>query len=216
VTLLLGPPGLPSRSDTTAPARCGSCKLRAPANSGSCRLLSEDVRVPSLFPFPPRLVSSLQGHHYPRHVTGLTPDTVTETRQGRRKTGLGPKKDSTFQPASFRHPRARGDIQRLQAIFGFVTVPENRRPEGFDSNSGSTRWSAFATGWPRRPPIAEWAEALFCPRRPVVRTRTHEEEDETTNRPTRRTRLNRRGTRPPDEVVSFAEYERLSVPHVVG
>ena len=148
---------------------------------------------------------AVQGHHYALvTVTGLTPDTVTEYDVKVDGELVWPQEDSPFPPSVIR-TRGPASTQRLQAIFGSCRYPKTD-DQKVDSKLGLDALDAFATRMATQP-IDEWPEALI-----LLGDQLYADEltPETRRRlASRRTRLNRRGTRPPDEVVSFAEYERL-------
>jgi len=148
---------------------------------------------------------AVQDHHYALvTVTGLTPDTITEYDVKIDGELVWPQADSSFPPSVIR-TRGPASSRRLQAIFGSCRYPKTDDAK-LDSKLGLDALDVYAARmatWP----IDDWPEALI-----LLGDQLYADEltPESRRRLTgRRTRLNRRGQRPPDEVVSFAEYERL-------
>ncbi|HTI73921.1 MAG TPA: alkaline phosphatase D family protein [Mycobacterium sp.] len=148
---------------------------------------------------------AVQDHHYALvTVTGLTPDTITEYDVKIDGELVWPHADSSFPPSVIR-TRGPASTHRLQAIFGSCRYPKTGDAK-LDSKLGLDALDTYAARmatWP----IDDWPEALI-----LLGDQLYADEltPESRRRLTgRRTRQNRRGQRPPDEVVSFAEYERL-------
>jgi phosphodiesterase/alkaline phosphatase D-like protein len=148
---------------------------------------------------------TVQDHHYALiTVTGLTPDTATEydvTVDGER---VWPLADSTF-PASVIRTRGPASTHRLQAIFGSCRYPKTG-DQKVDGNLGLDALDVYATRMATYP-IDDWPDALI-----LLGDQLYADEltPETRRRLAgRRPRIRKRGLRPPDEVVTFAEYERL-------
>ena len=148
---------------------------------------------------------AVQGHHYALvTVTGLTPDTVTEYDVKVDGELVWPLADSPFPPSVIR-TRGPASTHRLQAIFGSCRYPKTD-DEKLDAKVGLDALDVYASRMAKHP-IDDWPEALI-----LLGDQLYADEltPETRQRLAgRRTRMNRRGLRPPDEVVSFAEYERL-------
>ena len=147
---------------------------------------------------------AVQGHHYALvTVTGLTPDTVTEYEVKVDDQLVWPCADSPFPPSVIR-TRGPASTQRLQAIFGSCRYPKID-DEKVDAKLGLDALDVYAARMASLP-IDEWPEALI-----LLGDQLYADELTPESRRRlagRRTRLNRHG-RPADEVVSFAEYERL-------
>ena len=149
---------------------------------------------------------AVQGHHYALvTVTGLTPDTVTEYDVKVDGKLVWPQEDSPFPPSVIR-TRGPASTQRLQAIFGSCRYPKTD-DQKVDSKLGLDALDAYRhpDGHAADRRVAGGADPA---RRPVVRRRTHAGVETTPGRPPH-TSATGAATRPPDEVVSFAEYERL-------
>jgi phosphodiesterase/alkaline phosphatase D-like protein len=148
---------------------------------------------------------AVQGHHYAVvTVSGLTPDTTTEYDVTVDGELLWPQAGSSFPPSVIR-TRGTASTHRLQAIFGSCRYPKTGDGK-LDSTLGLDALDVYATRMATRP-IEDWPEALI-----LLGDQLYADELTPESRRRlagRRTRLNRRGQRPPDEVVSFAEYERL-------
>ncbi|MDT5091435.1 MAG: hypothetical protein QOH60_798 [Mycobacterium sp.] len=148
---------------------------------------------------------AVQDHHFALvAVTGLTPDTVTEYDVKVDGKRVWPLADSPFPPSVIR-TRGPASTHRLQAIFGSCRYPKTG-DQKVDSRLERDALDVYATRMATQP-IDDWPEALILlgdqlyadELTPELRRRLAG----------RRTGRNRRGQRPPDEVVSFAEYERL-------
>jgi phosphodiesterase/alkaline phosphatase D-like protein len=137
-------------------------------------------------------------------VTGLTPDTVTEYDVKVDGERVWPLADSPFPPSVIR-TRGPASTHRLQAIFGSCRYPKTGEQK-VDSKLGRDALDVYATRMATQP-IDDWPEALI-----LLGDQLYADELTPESRRRlagRRTGRNRRGQRPPDEVVSFAEYERL-------
>jgi phosphodiesterase/alkaline phosphatase D-like protein len=148
---------------------------------------------------------AVKDYHYALvTVTGLTADTVTEYDVKVDGELVWPLQDSSFPPSLIR-TRGPASSHRLQVIFGSCRYPKTD-DEKVDAKLGLDALDVYATRMAAIP-IEHWPEALILlgdqlyadELTPEVRRRLAG----------RRVRLNRHGQRPPDEVVSFAEYERL-------
>lgn len=147
---------------------------------------------------------AVQGHHYALvTVTGLTPDTVTEYDVKLDGEVVWPLPDSPFPPSVIR-TRGPASTHRLQAIFGSCRYPKTD-DQSVDSKLGLDALDVYAARMATQP-VDDWPEALI-----LLGDQLYADELTPESRRRlagRRTRL-KRAQRPPDEVVSFAEYERL-------
>ncbi|RUP06305.1 MAG: alkaline phosphatase family protein [Mycobacterium sp.] len=147
---------------------------------------------------------AVQGHHYALvTVTGLTPDTVTEYEVRCDGEVVWPLPDSPFPPSVIRTrgPKSTG---RLQAIFGSCRYPKTD-DASVESKLGLDALDVYAARMATEP-IDDWPEALILLGDQLYADElTPEARRRLAGRRTRTTRAKR----PPDEVVSFAEYERL-------
>jgi hypothetical protein len=148
---------------------------------------------------------AVHGHHYALvTVTGLTPDTVTEYDVKVYGELVWPLADSPFPPTVVR-TRGPASTHRLQAIFGSCRYPKTD-DQKVDSKLGLDALDVYASRMATQP-IDDWPEALI-----LLGDQLYADEltPETRRRLMgRRLRMKKRGPRPPDEVVTFAEYERL-------
>jgi len=148
----------------------------------------------------------VQGHQFALVVvTGLTPDSVTEYEVRVDGTTVWPLTEAPFStfPASVIRTRGPGCSRRVRAIFGSCRYPKTHVTK-IEAKLKQDALDSYATRLAHRP-IDEWPDALI-----LLGDQLYADElppDEQVNG--RRARLNRHGNRPPDEVVSFAEYERL-------
>ncbi len=147
----------------------------------------------------------VQGHHFALvTVTGLTPDTVTEYEVRVDGLQVWPLPDSRF-PRSIIRTRGPESKHRLRAIFGSCRYPKTD-DDKVDSKLGLDALDSYADRMAGQP-VGEWPDALI-----LLGDQLYADEltPETRRRVAgRRTRRNKQAQRPPDEVVSFAEYERL-------
>ncbi len=147
----------------------------------------------------------VQGHHFALvTVTGLEPDTIVEYQVSVDGEQVWPLPDSPFPPSVIR-TRGPGSAHRLRAIFGSCRYPKTG-VEKIDSKLGLDALDCYTARMAGRP-NDEWPDALILLGDQVYA-------DELTPEARRHLagrRRNRRagGTRPPGEVVSFTEYERL-------
>jgi phosphodiesterase/alkaline phosphatase D-like protein len=147
----------------------------------------------------------VQGHHFALvTVTGLTPDSVTEYQVRLDGETAWPLADSPFPPSVIR-TRGSASARRMRAIFGSCRYPKTEIKK-IGNKLKLDALDCYATRMARRP-IDEWPEALI-----LLGDQLYADElppDEQHRVAGRRARLNRHGQRPPNEVVSFGEYERL-------
>ena len=187
VTLLLGP-ALRHVSDTTALIWVQT------EHAGTVEVLG--CSAPTF---------EVQGHHFALvTVTGLTPDTVTEYEVRVNGLQVWPLPDSRF-PRSVIRTRGPESKHRLRAIFGSCRYPKTD-DDKVDSKLGLDALDSYADRMAGQP-VGDWPDALI-----LLGDQLYADEltPETRRRVAgRRTRRNKQAQRPPDEVVSFAEYERL-------
>ena len=188
MTLLLGPV-LRHVSDTTALVWVQT------ENASAVEILGYSART-----------FAVQGCHYALiTVSGLTPDTVTEYDVKVDGEMVWPQSDSSFPPSVIR-TRGPASAHRLRAIFGSCRYPKTG-DQKVDSKLGLDALDVYATRMATQR-IGDWPDALILLGDQLYADElTPEVRQRLAGR--RRTRLNRHGQRPPDEVVSFAEYERL-------
>ena len=159
---------------------------------GSPRLLSAHVR---------RAGSPLRSR---QASYGLTPDTVTEYDVKVGGELVWPLADSIFPPSVIR-TRGPASTHRLQAIFGSCRYPKTD-DEKVNAKVGLDALDVYACRMAEHP-IDDWPEALI-----LLGDQLYADELTPEMRQRlagRRPRMKKRGLRPPDEVVTFAEYERL-------
>lgn len=143
----------------------------------------------------------VQGFHYALvPVQGLTPDSVTEYQVLVDGVQVWPEPDSRFPPSVIR-TRGPGTADRMRVTFGSCRYPKTGDDE-LDEKLGHDALDCYANRLTTTP-IQDWPDALILLGDQVYA-------DELTPQ-ARRHLAGRRSTgrRPPDEVVSFAEYEGL-------
>ncbi|MGH3678595.1 MAG: alkaline phosphatase D family protein [Mycobacterium sp.] len=147
----------------------------------------------------------VRGHHFALvTVTALTPDSVNEYQVRLDGKTVWPLADSPFPPSVIR-TRGPASAHRLRAIFGSCRYPKTEVKK-IENKLKLDALDCYATRMARRP-IDEWPDALI-----LLGDQLYADElppEERRRLAGRRTRLNRHGQRPPNEVVSFGEYERL-------
>jgi phosphodiesterase/alkaline phosphatase D-like protein len=187
VTLLLGP-ALRHVSDTTALIWAQTAQASTVEVLGC-----------------PAATFEVQGHHFALvTVTGLTPDSVTEYEVRVDGEVVWPLPGSPF-PHSVIRTRGPESKHHLRAIFGSCRYPKTD-DEKVDAKLGQDALDSYADRLAEKP-VDDWPDALI-----LLGDQLYADEltPDTRQRVAgRRTRLNKQGRRPPDEVVSFAEYERL-------
>ncbi len=146
----------------------------------------------------------VQGFHYAMvPVEGLTEDSVTEYEVHVDGAKVWPEADSSFPPSVIK-TRGPRSADRLRLIFGSCRYPKTG-DEKLDAKLGDDALDCYAARLPRLP-VEEWPDALILLGDQVYA-------DELT--PQARQHLagrrsgRNKGHRPPDEVVSFGEYEGL-------
>ncbi|MDG5486393.1 alkaline phosphatase D family protein [Mycolicibacterium gadium] len=148
----------------------------------------------------------VQGHHFALvTVTGLKPDSVTEYQVTFNGETVWPLTDPAFSdfPPSVIRTRGPDTAHRLRAIFGSCRYPKTEI-EKVEKKLKHDALDSYATRM-RVLPIDKWPDALI-----LLGDQLYADElppDEVRRVAGRR--RNRHGNRPPDEVVTFAEYERL-------
>ena len=145
----------------------------------------------------------VSGYHFAVvHVTGLTPDSVTEYQVSVDGTTVWPEAGSNFPPSVIR-TRGPAGAHRVRAIFGSCRYPKTEVKK-VEAKLKQDALDSYATRMSGRP-IDEWPDALI-----LLGDQLYADElppDEARRVAGRR--RNRHGDRPPHEVVTFAEYERL-------
>lgn len=147
---------------------------------------------------------TVQDHHYALvTVTGLTPDTVTEYDVTCDGEVVWPLPDSTFPPSVIR-TRGPESTHRLRAIFGSCRYPKTD-DSSIESKLGFDALDVYAARMATQP-TDDWPEALI-----LLGDQLYADEltPEARRRLAGRRGRAKRAKRPPDEVVSFTEYERL-------
>ena len=143
----------------------------------------------------------VQGHHYALvPVEGLTPDSTTTYEVRVDGFLVWPEPDSPFPPSVIR-TRGPGSAERLRVIFGSCRYPKTG-DDKLDAKLGLDALDCYA-GRLTTTPTDEWPDALILLGDQVYA-------DELTPQARRHLAGRRaKGHRPPDEVVSFTEYEGL-------
>ena len=148
----------------------------------------------------------VQGFHYALvPVTGLAPGSVTEYEvsiDGRR---VWPEDDSTFPPSVIK-TRGSGTADGLRLVFGSCRYPKTG-DEALDEKLGHDALDCYAARLAELP-VEQWPDALI-----LLGDQVYADEltpDARRHLAGRRSSKRRAsGQRPPDEVVSFSEYEGL-------
>jgi phosphodiesterase/alkaline phosphatase D-like protein len=148
---------------------------------------------------------AVKDHHFALvTVTGLAPDSVTEYRVRVDGEEVWPMPGWPFPPSVIR-TRGPESTHHLRAIFGSCRYPKTD-DDKVESKLGLDALDSYAERMAEQS-VKDWPDALI-----LLGDQLYADEltPETRRRVAgRRTRLNRHGQRPPDEVVSFTEYERL-------
>lgn len=143
----------------------------------------------------------VQDRHYALvPVQGLTPDSITEYQVHVDGAQVWPEPDSDFPPSVIK-TRGPQSTERLRVIFGSCRYPKTGVAK-LDNKMGQDALDCYADRL-TAVPVEEWPDALILLGDQVYA-------DELT--PEARQKLAGRrsnGKRPPDEVVSFTEYESL-------
>lgn len=143
----------------------------------------------------------VQGHHYALvAVQGLSPDSATEYQVHLDGVQVWPEPDSHFPPSVIR-TRGPDTADRLRVIFGSCRYPKTG-DDKLDAKLGVDALDSYTTRLTALP-IEEWPDALLLLGDQVYA-------DELTPQARRHLAGRRaKGRRPPDEVVTFDEYEGL-------
>lgn len=146
----------------------------------------------------------VQEHHYALvTVTGLQPDSTTEYQVHIDGELVWPLPDSPFPPSVI---RTRGPVttERVRAVFGSCRYPKTGVEE-IDAKLGADALDRYADRMARLP-VSEWPDLLI-----LLGDQVYADEltPEARRQMTGRRQRHRHGQRPPDEVVSFDEYEGL-------
>jgi phosphodiesterase/alkaline phosphatase D-like protein len=148
----------------------------------------------------------VQGYHFALVlVTGLAPDSVTEYQVTIDGTTVWPIDDEAFSkfPPSVVRTRGPAAAHRLRAIFGSCRYPKTEVKK-IEKKLKQDALDSYAARMADRP-IDEWPDALILLGDQLYADELPPDEQQRVSK----RRRNRHGDRPPDEVVSFAEYERL-------
>jgi phosphodiesterase/alkaline phosphatase D-like protein len=147
----------------------------------------------------------VQEHHYALvTVTGLAPDSMTEYEVHIDGDLVWPLPASPFPPSVI---RTRGPVstERLRAVFGSCRYPKTGVDE-IDDKLGADALDRYADRMAAMP-VSQWPDLLILLGDQVYADElTPEARRHLTGRRRRRAK---HGQRPPDEVVSFGEYEGL-------
>jgi phosphodiesterase/alkaline phosphatase D-like protein len=147
----------------------------------------------------------VQGCHYALvPVSGLTPDSTTAYEVHVDGTKCWPEADTPFPPSVIR-TRGPETADRLKVIFGSCRYPKTGDAK-LDEKLGLDALDCYATRLTSSP-VDEWPDALLLLGDQVYADElTPEARRHLAGRRSSRLSANRR---PPDEVVSFSEYEGL-------
>jgi phosphodiesterase/alkaline phosphatase D-like protein len=144
----------------------------------------------------------VQGHHYALvEVTGLAENSTTPYQVDIDGERVWPLPDSPFPPSVIR-TRGGDSAHRLRVVFGSCRYPKTGVAD-IDDELGDDALDRYADRMATQP-IDEWPDMLILLGDQVYA-------DELTPEARRRIagRRRRQGTRPPEEVVTFGEYEQL-------
>ena len=148
----------------------------------------------------------VQGYHFALvTVTGLTPDSVIDYQVSVDGSTVWPIDDDTFAkfPRSVIRTRGPASAHRLRAIFGSCRYPKTDVTK-IEKKLKHDALDSYAVRMADRP-VEQWPDALILLGDQLYADELPPDEQRRVNR----RRHNRHGDRPPDEVVSFAEYQRL-------
>jgi phosphodiesterase/alkaline phosphatase D-like protein len=147
----------------------------------------------------------VQGFHYAIvAVTGLDPDTATEYDVHVDGEKVWPETDSEFPPSVIR-TRGPKTVERHRVVFGSCRYPKTGEPK-IDDKLGLDALDCYAHRLTQLP-AEELPDALI-----LLGDQVYADEltpEARRNLAGRRRGKAHRGQRPPDEVVSFSEYEGL-------
>lgn len=148
----------------------------------------------------------VQGYHFALVlVTGLEPDSVTEYQvkvDGVTEWPIDDDPFSTFPPSVIR-TRGPESGHRLRAIFGSCRYPKTEIKK-LEKKLEYDALDCYAARMAKLP-VNQWPDALILLGDQLYADELPPDEQHRV----KRRRHSRHGNRPPDEVVSFAEYERL-------
>jgi phosphodiesterase/alkaline phosphatase D-like protein len=146
----------------------------------------------------------VQGHHYALvEVTGLAKNSSTPYQVSIDGEQVWPLPDSPFPPSVIR-TRGGESAHRLRAVFGSCRYPKTGVAE-IDDELGDDALDRYADRMAEQP-IDDWPDMLVLLGDQVYADElTPEARQHITGRRVRRTRAQR----PPEEVVSFGEYQQL-------
>jgi phosphodiesterase/alkaline phosphatase D-like protein len=147
----------------------------------------------------------VQGFHYAIvPVQGLTPDSTTEYEVRIDGVKVWPEADSAFPPSVIR-TRGPESAYRLRAIFGSCRYPKTGDAK-IDDKLGHDALDCYAQRLTELP-VDQWPDALI-----LLGDQVYADEltpDARRHLAGRRSGRKTSGQRPPDEVVTFGEYESL-------
>jgi phosphodiesterase/alkaline phosphatase D-like protein len=147
----------------------------------------------------------VQGFHYAIvAVEGLTSDTAVEYEVRIDGRTVWPEPDSGFPPSVIR-TRGPSTVDRHRVVFGSCRYPKTGDPK-IDDKLGHDALDCYAHRLTTLP-AEEWPDALI-----LLGDQVYADEltpEARRHLAGRRGNSRRRGQRPPDEVVSFSEYEGL-------
>ncbi|TFV55669.1 alkaline phosphatase family protein [Mycobacterium sp. PS03-16] len=147
----------------------------------------------------------VKGHHYALvTVTGLEPDATLEYRVHIDGELVWPLPDSPFPPSVIR-TRGPESADRLCAVFGSCRYPKTGVPE-IDDKLGVDALDRYADRMAELP-VDQWPDLLILLGDQVYADELTPEARK--NLTGRRRHARRHAKRPPDEVVTFDEYEGL-------
>lgn len=144
----------------------------------------------------------VQERHYALVVIdGLTPDSVTEYQVRVDGTTVWPEPDSSFPPSVIR-TRGPESAAQLKVIFGSCRYPKTGDAK-IDDKLGLDALDCFATRL-ESTPVQDWPDALL-----LLGDQVYADELTPEARQNLSGHRSKSKRRPPDEVVTFTEYERL-------
>jgi phosphodiesterase/alkaline phosphatase D-like protein len=144
----------------------------------------------------------VQGFHYALvSVEGLAPDSTTEYSVHVDGRQVWPEPDSPFPPSAIR-TRGRRSSEQVRVIFGSCRYPKTG-DKALDDKLGHDALDCYASRLATTP-VEDWPDALI-----LLGDQVYADELTPDARRHLAGRRRRPGQRPPDEVVSFTEYENL-------
>jgi phosphodiesterase/alkaline phosphatase D-like protein len=148
----------------------------------------------------------VQGHHFALVVvSGLTPDSTTEYDVTIDGTTVWPNGEEAFSkfPRSVIRTRGPERANRVRAIFGSCRYPKTEVKK-LEKKLRTDALDSYASRMAQQP-IDAWPDALILLGDQLYADELPPDEQHRVQG----RRRSRHGDRPPDEVVTFAEYERL-------